>query len=313
MTEICKCGHDETPHYENGCYACDSFDNTCKKFVPQEKTYNESSHDVLEGELTKRAETKKGCGKGAMDEIIFHINRIKKWPHLKQISHITIDKEFYYKYLETPFIQKPTKIMGIDFVLKRDLDCDWKLNSNRYWWHHKVCGEYDYLCPKCKPQNHSPEDSKNLPKTFSSGTNSQQFIVKNGHEIEKHLSGPMNFAQPKTGTNSQQKSVNRLNESSGEYADTFNLSEKIRREMVKPDTLSMKIRGKYVSPSNRSAYETLIAKEHNEIIKSIEQDIKEFIQRLKELLHEESVFASSGHEMDIMDEINKLAGKELVE
>ena len=33
MTEIiCKCGHDKSPHYEDGCYACDSFDNKCKKF-----------------------------------------------------------------------------------------------------------------------------------------------------------------------------------------------------------------------------------------------------------------------------------------
>lgn len=72
MTEICNnpiCGHNKKYHRMRNSKECvyaqeglHELRCKCKKFEPQEKTYNESSHDVLEGELTKRAETEKGCG-----------------------------------------------------------------------------------------------------------------------------------------------------------------------------------------------------------------------------------------------------------
>ena len=43
------------------------------------------------------------------------------------------------------------------------------------------------------------------------------------------------------------------------------------------------------------------------------KDVQEFIRRLNELLHEESVFASEKHESSIMKEIDKLAGPKLLE
>jgi len=59
--EICaNCGHGKSWHFvgRDGEMKC-RFPHPkclCKKFVPKERTYNEVAHDVLEGELTKRAE-----------------------------------------------------------------------------------------------------------------------------------------------------------------------------------------------------------------------------------------------------------------
>ena len=54
-----KSGHNCVCGRNKWGYLCPS----CRKFVAKEKTYNEVTHDVLEGELTKRAEeTCKDCG-----------------------------------------------------------------------------------------------------------------------------------------------------------------------------------------------------------------------------------------------------------
>ena len=73
MAKICKnCAYKEKNHHKEN--KCPPYDD--KKFEAEEKTYNESAHDVLEGELNKKFKAEdvlsnqyinkpiqKGCGK----------------------------------------------------------------------------------------------------------------------------------------------------------------------------------------------------------------------------------------------------------
>ncbi len=111
---ICECGHEKKYHKNVCCYAWNTNHGPavcpCKKFEAKEKTYNEVAHDVLEGELNKRAKPQnhsqqktdsyreyadtlsdkiRGMGKGYRDNLL--VQDVKEF--IKRVEAIMMNKE----------------------------------------------------------------------------------------------------------------------------------------------------------------------------------------------------------------------------